>query len=135
MKIKLFAALAASALLSACATAPTGLQADQLQYQKWSLFSIDGVAIASDVQSDLFIGENLKVNGKAGCNRFFGEAKLQNGQFSAPNLATTMMACMGDSQQVENAVLATLASSSTVSLKEQQLILQGSKFTLVYQLQ
>ncbi|MFY9178925.1 MAG: META domain-containing protein [Venatoribacter sp.] len=135
MNIKLFAALAASALLSACATTPTGLQADQLQYQKWSLFSIDGVAIASDVQSDLFIGENLKVNGKAGCNRFFGEAKLQGGQFSAPNLATTMMACMGDSQQVENAVLATLASSSTVSLKEQQLILQGNQFTLVYQLQ
>lgn len=125
-------ALALPLALAACASAPKVTETN-LQHHHWNLVSIDGVAIDTEVKSDLEIGEGFRINGLAGCNRFFGEAKLDGKTLLAPHLATTMMACMDNAQQIETAVLSTLNSAPSIQLNGQELILNGAH-QLVYKL-
>ena len=124
--------LALPLALAACASSPKVTETD-LQHHHWNLVSIDGVAIDEKVKSDLEIGEGFRINGLAGCNRFFGEAKLDDQTLLAPNLATTMMACMDNAQQVETAVLQTLSNGVKVVNQGEYLTLTG-QHKLVYKL-
>lgn len=54
------------------------------------------------------------LNGNAGCNTYTGSFTYSNGIFSAPKLATTMMACLDANQ--ESQFLAMLAGNNTVSI-------------------
>ena len=120
------AVLAASLLLGACASNPVG---SQLQHQ-WTLVSVDGVAVAAGIKSELNFGEELKVSGRAGCNRFFGAASVTGDQLVADKLGVTMMACAPATQQVEIAVLNTLKQAS-IKVQGTQLQLVG-EHTLNY---
>lgn len=128
----LSAALTLPFALTACGTFNT-VTTEDLQHRHWNLVSIDGQAISPDVKSDLEIGEGFRINGKAGCNNYFGEAKLDGKKLIAPHLATTMMACHDEADTVERAVLSTLQEAKIV-LKPQGLELVGAKHKLVYQL-
>lgn len=126
------AIITAPLVLSACSLLST-VSVEDLQHHHWNLVSIDGQAISQDVKSDLEIGEGFRIHGKAGCNNYFGDAKLDGSKLLAPNLATTMMACHGQATEVERAVLSTLQEAKIV-LKAQTLELTGNKHKLVYQL-
>lgn len=128
------ALLAAPFILSACAITGSKVTQEDLQHHHWNLVSINKQVVNSELKSDLAIGEQLKISGKAGCNRFFGEAKLDNNQLITPNLGGTMMACLDEAQEVEQAVLSTLGQGAKVSIQDQQLILKGKEHTLVYKL-
>lgn len=128
------AILSASALLlTACSSGTKTLDSD-LMHHHWNLSAIDGVAISSDIKSDLEIAEHFTINGLAGCNRFFGSASVEKNRIVADPLASTKMACAPDEQQVEQAVLETLGGGATINNKGQQLELVGDKHTLTYTL-
>lgn len=120
--------------LTACASVEQSASFSELHEHRWNLVSINGAAINSNLHSDLEIDAQLKVNGKAGCNRFFGEAKMTGTKVVAANLATTKMACAAEAEEVERAVLLTLMQGAGVHIAAQQLTLKGKEFTLEYQL-
>ncbi|MGY3885194.1 META domain-containing protein [Aeromonas aquatica] len=127
--------LLALLLLSACSSAPRFASQD-LQHHHWVLDKLDGQAVASprDNPPDLEIGEHFTVNGIAACNRYFGQGHLEDGKFWVTSLGSTAMACPPQLDQIEQAVLATLAEGATLSGTTQTLILQGKQHRLEYRL-
>lgn len=124
------AALALPLALTACST----IQKSDLQHHHWNLVSINDRAVSAEIKSDLEFGEHFRINGLAGCNRFFGDAQLEGKKLTANNLASTLMACQGDAQDVESAVINTLSQGAKLSIKEQTLELKGKEYKLVYKL-
>ncbi|MCC4265225.1 META domain-containing protein [Oceanimonas baumannii] len=131
--MKLAFAATTALLLTACSGGLKVVESD-LQHHHWNLTAIDGVAVNADIKSDLEIGEHFSINGRAGCNRFFGSATLTQGLLKAEPLATTRMACAPAEQKVESAVLDTLNNGAVVSQNGQLLELKGDTHTLTYQL-
>lgn len=127
-----------TALLSACASTPSGmpLNAENLQHHHWVLEQIDGQPInaAAGQQPDLEIGEQLRANGNAGCNRFVGQVEIQGQQLRISKMASTMMFCQAPQQDWEAAMTRTLSDWSEVSLSPQQLRLKGSQHELLLRL-
>ncbi|MBL1377021.1 META domain-containing protein [Zobellella iuensis] len=134
MKLVL-AATTATLLLAACAGGGLSTTESSLQHQRWTLATVNGEPVDAGIGSDLAIGEHMAISGLAGCNRFFGSARLEQGRLKADPLASTKMACLsGSIQQVETAVLATLNQGAAVSHDDRQLTLTGSDYTLGYRL-
>jgi heat shock protein HslJ len=127
-----------TALLSACASTPSGipLTAESLQHHHWVLEQIDGQPITAEKgqHPDLEIGEQLRANGNAGCNRFMGQVEIQGQQLRISKMASTMMLCQAPQQDWEDAMTRTLSDWSTVDLSAQQLRLKGSQHELLLRL-
>ncbi|SHG06104.1 META domain-containing protein [Dysgonomonas macrotermitis] len=98
----------------------------------WILKSLDGVPAA-----DIFKGKipSLTINltdrlvyGNGGCNRYSGPFTFQNNILSAPNLRSTLMACIFDNKEGE--YLAMLAKDNKVTFTATTLTLEnGGKVT------
>lgn len=72
-------------------------------------------------------GGGLAVAGFDGCNRFNGPAELGAGEaIRFPNLATTRMACLGDTAAIERRVLAALEATRTMRIEGAGLTLLGA---------
>ncbi len=127
-----------TALLSACTNAPSGtpLSAESLQHHHWVLEQIDGQPISAEKgqHPDLEIGEHLRANGNAGCNRFIGQVELQGQQLRISKMASTMMLCQAPQQDWEAAMTSTLSDWSEVDLSRQQLRLKGRQHELLLRL-
>jgi heat shock protein HslJ len=127
-----------TALLSACASTPSGtpLTAESLQHHHWVLEQIDGQPVIAEKnrQPDLEIGEKLRANGNAGCNRFMGQVEIQGQQLRISKMASTMMLCQAPQQDWEAAMTSTLSNWSQAELSAQQLRLKGAKHELVLRL-
>lgn len=125
-------------LLSACASAPSGtaLTAENLQHHHWVLEQIDGQPVVAEKgrQPDLEIGEKLRANGNAGCNRFMGQVEIQGQQLRISPLGLTRMLCRAPQQNWEAAMTSTLSDWSEVDLSAQQLRLKGSQHELLLRL-
>jgi heat shock protein HslJ len=124
-----------SVLLSACTSTPSGiaLTAESLQHHHWVLEQIDGQPIMAEKgrEPDLEIGEQLRANGNAGCNRFMGQVEIQGQQLRISKMATTMMLCPAPQQDWETAINSTLSDWSEAELSAQQLRLKGSQHELL----
>ncbi|MDP5293596.1 META domain-containing protein [Oceanimonas sp. CHS3-5] len=131
--MKLALAATTALLLTACSGGLKVVESD-LQHHHWNLTAIDGVAVNADIKSELEIGEHFSINGRAGCNNFFGSATLEQGVLKAEPLGVTQMACAPEAQTVETAVLNTLTKGAVVSHDNQQLELKGEQHTLTYEL-
>lgn len=127
-----------TALLSACAGTPSDapLTAQSLQHHHWVLEQIDGQPIVAEKgrQPDLEIGEQLRANGNAGCNRFMGQVEIQGQQLRISKMASTMMFCQSPQQDWEAAMTSTLSDWSEADLSPQQLRLKGARHELVLRL-
>jgi heat shock protein HslJ len=127
-----------SVLLSACTSTPSGiaLTAESLQHHHWVLEQIDGQPIMAEKgrEPDLEIGEQLRANGNAGCNRFMGQVEIQGQQLRISKMATTMMLCPAPQQDWETAINSTLSDWSEAELSAQQLRLKGSQHELLLRL-
>ena len=139
MPTRFLSLIALTTLLSACATAPsnTPLTAQSLQHHHWVLEKIDGLPLLAEngKAPDLEIGEHLRANGSAGCNRYFGQVELQDSQLRIKQMASTMMLCQSPQQDWERAMTSTLSDWSEVTLGEQQLLLKGPQHELQFKLQ
>lgn len=139
MPTRFLSLIALTALLSACATAPsnTPLTAQSLQHHHWVLEKIDGLPLLAErgTAPDLEIGEQLRANGSAGCNRYVGQVELNGSQLRIKQMASTMMFCPAPQQDWERAMTSTLSDWSEVTLSEQQLLLKGQQHELLFKLQ
>lgn len=138
MRSNYLSLFAITALLSACSSAPSGtaLTAESLQHHHWVLEQIDGQPVVAEKgqQPDLEIGELLRANGNAGCNRFVGQVEIHEQQLRISKMASTMMFCQAPQQDWEAAMTGTLSDWSEVNLSTQQLSLKGGKHTLLFSL-
>ncbi len=138
MRTRYLSLLGLSALLSACASTPSGipLSAESLQHHHWVLEQIDGQPITAEKgqHPDLEIGEHLRANGNAGCNRFMGQVELQGQQLRISKMASTMMLCPAPQQDWEKAMTSTLSDWSEAELSAQHLRLKGSQHELLLRL-
>lgn len=102
---------------------------------KWVLKTINNVP-ASQVFTNglpylLFNFDINQVSGKGGCNTFSGKFTYNGGEFRAPNLASTMMACPGIDQ--ESTFYSLLGETSKLSIMNGDLIFsQNDKPVLVF---
>ena len=139
MSTRILSVIALTTLLGACAsTSPSApLSAQSLQHHHWVLEKIDGVPLSAEKGQapDLEIGEHLRANGSAGCNRYFGQVEVQGTQLRIKQMASTMMFCPPPRQDWERAMTSTLSEWSEANLSEQQLRLKGPQHELQFKLQ
>jgi heat shock protein HslJ len=123
------------AMLCACQNA-SDLQAESLMHHHWQLELIDQQQVPQDKRHpiDIEIGERLMVNGHTGCNQFFGQGVLQLGKLQVNGLGMTKQACPVERRWIETAILNTLREGGELQLTQDQLILKGSRHTLIYRL-
>jgi heat shock protein HslJ len=130
--------LGLSALLSARASTPMGSQltTERLQHHHWVLEQIDGQPLVAEQGKlpDLEIGEQLRANGNAGCNRFMGQLEIQGQQLRISQMASTMMLCQAPQQDWEEAMTSTLSGWSDAELSAQHLRLKGRQHELLLRL-
>lgn len=139
MSTRILSVIALTTLLGACAsTSPSApLSTQSLQHHHWVLEKIDGAPLPAEKGQapDLEIGEHLRANGSAGCNRYFGQVEVQGTQLRIKQMASTMMFCPPPRQDWERAMTSTLSEWSEANLSEQQLRLKGPQHELQFKLQ
>ena len=139
MSTRILSVIALTTLLGACtSTSPSApLSAQSLQHHHWVLEKIDGAPLPAEKGQapDLEIGEHLRANGSAGCNRYFGQVEVQGSQLRIKQMASTMMFCPPPRQDWERAMTSTLSEWSEATLSEQQLRLKGPQHELQFKLQ
>lgn len=79
-----------------------------LQYisdNSWKLIMLNGVGQDYGDTSIAFDFTEHRVSGSTGCNRFFGDIRLEPDFFSFKQMGTTRMACDAETNKIENAFL------------------------------
>jgi heat shock protein HslJ len=77
----------------------------------WRLRSIDGRDALADVRVTAVFGDDTRVSGSAGCNRYSGSAVAEAGKLSVGVLATTRMYCGDVVMRQEDAYLSALGKA------------------------
>ncbi|AJR08287.1 putative heat shock protein HslJ [Photobacterium gaetbulicola Gung47] len=141
MKKRFLAALAVPALLAACASntdsKPTTAMISQtdLATFNWVLNKVDGneLQLAEPFKApNLQLSADLGANGHAGCNRYFGQAELNEGKLRIEKMGMTMMACPEPAMELERVMSTTLMDWSTATVAGNQLTLTGTEHTLTF---
>lgn len=87
----------------------TSILVGRIADREWRLRSIDGDPIPDSADVWQTVTPDGKVSGRAGCNRYAGQAELDAGFIGFGLLAVTCMACDVRTMELESAYLATLA--------------------------
>lgn len=101
----------------------------------WGLQSIAGKPVVEGTTLTAAFSSAAQVSGSAGCNRYFGSARVSAGSLSVGPLGSTMMACGRDGvMEQESLYLASLqaATSYTIHGGELRLGPTASQVTLVF---
>ncbi len=81
-------------LVSACSTTPAAEPTPPpLVGSSWLVEDIDGRGVLDRLQSTLSFENSLRVAGRGGCNRYFGNYTLVDSELEFGPLGSTMMAC------------------------------------------
>ena len=122
---------ACAAMLAGCASVPpvptpVG-RAAELDGSVWELPDADaGRPVTLEFRGQ--DGGGLALGGYDGCNRFNGPAELGEGEaIRFPQLATTRMACLGNTAAIERRVLAALEATRAIRVEAASLTLLGAE--------
>ncbi len=137
MKKRLLAALVLPMMLAACST--TGLTTKtsqpvtgtELANGSWSLVQIDNQALTQPVPT-LELATDLAANGHAGCNRYFGQAEVKDGQFRIEKMGMTMMLCPDSEMKVEQTFTQSLSDWNKVNISGDTMTMTNAKHTLTF---
>ncbi|GEK11719.1 MULTISPECIES: META domain-containing protein [Pseudoalteromonas] len=139
--MKFISIICAVIALSGCVS--TGkVDTQALKYSSWQLRSINGQPLtqSQDASSesmqaiDIRFIDALQVNGFAGCNRFFGEGEIVDGQLIVKNLGMTRKYCGEDVAKVESQLINQLQIGVLLEVEANILTLKGKpEFTFVKQ--
>jgi heat shock protein HslJ len=102
-------------LVFAVATALAGLavaQSAPLAGSEWRPIEIDGGAVGEDTKAFIGFGDEGKVQGSGGCNRFVGSYKVDGDGIAFGPLASTRMLCPDPVQKDEDRLFAALARAA-----------------------
>ncbi|KLV04574.1 MULTISPECIES: META domain-containing protein [Photobacterium] len=113
-----------------------GFSEQKLQ-QSWVLTKVDGKAITITeprTVPGMSIDANLKVSGFSGCNRFFGQAEVKEGnKFRLTGMGSTKMACIQEDQaKVESVMTKSLQSWNNAALENNILTLTSEQHILTF---
>lgn len=123
MKISMFLC-ALGAFLVGCST--TGnVSKEQLKYTQWQLTHI-GQKEVLDSKITLHFIDALQVNGFAGCNRFFGLGRVDDGQLFVSDIGMTRKLCDEPANTTERMFLNMLEIGVPAKIENGTLILGGS---------
>lgn len=81
---------------------------------KWQIFEVDGKPFDNSKVFIQFDEPAKRIFGNAGCNRFFGTYKLEDGKFSVKGVASTKMACLGEGVMENEALIFNALSDAEV---------------------
>ncbi|MFC3034107.1 META domain-containing protein [Pseudoalteromonas fenneropenaei] len=112
--------------LSGCVSTKS-LSADVLKYTRWQLHTINGKPVQLPNPVSIRFIDALQVNGFAGCNRFFGEGRVDNGKLLVANLGMTRKACSDSENRVEQQLLTLLRGGVSAELDKQILRLNAKQ--------
>ncbi|MGF1685462.1 META domain-containing protein [Photobacterium japonica] len=140
MKKRFLAALVLPMMLAACASNDSNNEQVQtmtnqtdIAAQNWVLTKIDNQVISTETEApNLQLASDLNANGNAGCNRFFGQAELQDGKLRIEKMGLTMMACQGPGQDMEQVMSKMLMDWSTATVAGDELTLKNASHSLTF---
>jgi heat shock protein HslJ len=110
-----------------------------LQHHRWILESINGKKIEAKKLDnripEMDFGEQMTVTGNTGCNKFSGQATLQDDQFVIGSMKSTMMFCTPPQNDLELKLKQILGSESKITIDDKKnLILETGDIRLGYRL-
>ena len=110
MRPKLLSVVALT--LAAVAATAARAETEPLAGSEWRPVEIEGVEVAEDVETFIRFGEDGKVEGNGGCNRFFGSVEIDGETLAFGPLAATKMLCPGPASETEDRFFAALAEAT-----------------------
>jgi heat shock protein HslJ len=100
----------------------------------WRLTSVAGQAVLAGTTVTASFSTEERVSGSAGCNSYFGRARVESGRLSVGSLGSTLMACADGVMQQEMLFLASLQAATSYAVRGEELRLgpSASEVTLVF---
>ncbi|WP_177208002.1 META domain-containing protein [Pseudoalteromonas denitrificans] len=98
---------------------------DQLKHQNFKLHTIDKKAVETIKVVNIEFIEAMRTNGFAGCNRFFGQAIIEEGKFKVDKIGMTRKSCGTDINKIETDIIDTLSTWSDITLENDILTIKG----------
>ncbi|MDK1289054.1 META domain-containing protein [Pseudoalteromonas umbrosa] len=120
-----------SVVLMGCSSTGT-VNADTLKYSSWQFISDDTNVKNNPIRIEFL--DAFRVNGFAGCNRFFGQAEIKDGQLFVSNIGMTRKLCDAATNKREDAFLNMLQIGAPMQHTQSELILSSDlewRFKLV----
>ncbi|OCQ19677.1 hypothetical protein A7985_19885 [Pseudoalteromonas luteoviolacea] len=111
-----------SFVLIGCKSTGT-VNANSLKYSSWQLKAPAEIA-AQDAITIEFL-DAFRVNGYAGCNRFFGQGEIREGQLFVSNIGMTRKLCEPEINAKEQAFLNMLQIGAPIERVADELVLRG----------
>ncbi len=124
-RLILIVTLTGSAALSACAPASQNSVAaplPNLTGTTWLAEDIDGRGVIDNAQSTVEFVAADRIAGRAGCNQFSGNVKLNGTNIQVSPLISTKMACVPALMDQENRFLQALQAARSLKLEETKLL-------------
>ena len=131
----LLLSLGLATTLSACTSDGGQVKAKSIGTSQWTLEQIDGEALtlgAGQKAPWLIVDEQMQAKGYAGCNNFFGEAKIQGNEFSLPKMGSTMKLCNTTQNRLDNKLRQVLSGWSTISINNDTMMLSNRDHSLTF---
>lgn len=121
-------------MLTACAgpsssTADTAAPTEDLLGTYWKLMTLDGerVPVAEDQrEAHMVLDEQGRITGSTGCNRVVGSYELDGEALTFSQLASTRMACPGETGELERDWMSALSQTAQVTQQGDRLILEDA---------
>lgn len=119
--------------LTACQSTNKQLNSKDLLHHNFVLVSIDDKPFTGDRVPNLEFNENMRVSGGI-CNRYVGQAELQNNTLTVSNMASTKMICNNELDDLEGSMSKMLVNGAKVTLQGNILTLEDSEQKLTFHL-
>lgn len=138
MKKRFLAAFALPVILAACVASneATSMVAESdLVTHNWVLTKVDSKAIELPEPfkaPNLELSTDMSANGHSGCNRYFGQAELNEGKLRIEKMGMTMMACPEPAMEMEQVMSGTLMDWSEATVSGNELTLTNTSHTLTF---
>jgi putative lipoprotein len=91
----------------------------------WRATVIGGEVIPTEVEVTATFGDDGRVNGRGGCNRYSGSFTVTGSEMAFGPIMSTRMACIGEGGRIEGRYLAALDAVTGWTLASNTLTLAG----------
>ena len=119
--------------LAACQSTNKQVDSKDLLHHNFVLVSIDDKPFTGDRVPNLEFNEDMRISGGI-CNRYVGQAQLQNSTLTVPNMASTKMICNNELDELEGSMSKMLVNGAKLTLQGNVLTLEDNEQKLTFHL-